>query len=235
MENIIIIIPAFNPLQSLIHFIDKLLNVKVKKVIVVNDGSYGKYEPIFHEISLKANCIILKHNENIGKGQALKTAINYVLKNDRNIDGVLTAGAHDQHKIADIQLLIETKDLFSDGIIIGTRQFLSKDLPPGSFIGNRATSILFEILFHRRLLDIQSGLRYIPKKELFWLRHVHGKKFSYDTNMLVEAIKRKVPIYEVPIGYARLKKNSIIQYDEIMNTKIILSQIWQSFKKNKLN
>ncbi|PKC51098.1 hypothetical protein RhiirA1_484557, partial [Rhizophagus irregularis] len=35
--------------------------------------------------------------------------------------------------------------------------------------------------------------------------------------MLVEAIKRKVPIYEIPIGHLQYKKNSIIQYDEITN------------------
>ena len=235
MENIIVIIPAFNPLQSLIHFIDQLVNIKVKKIIVVNDGSDKKYEHIFEQIALKSDCVILKHNVNIGKGQALKTAFNYVLKNEPQIDGIITAGAHGQHKISDIQLLIETKDIFSDGIIIGVRHFRSKDLPAGSFIGNRVASILFELLFHKRLLDIQSGLRYIPKTELFWLRLVEGKKFSYDTNMLVEALKRKVQIYEVPIGHAQLKKNSIIHYDEIINTKIIMSKIWQSFRKNKFS
>ena len=53
--------------------------------------------------------------------------------------------------------------------------------------------------------------------------------------MLIEAIKRNVPLYEVPIGYAKLRKNSIIYYDEVLDPTKILQQLWLNFlRKDKM-
>lgn len=233
MRDIIVVIPAFNPLQSLIPFVEQLITIKVTKIIVVNDGSAEKYQSVFDGLREVERCIVLEHSNNKGKGRALKTGFEYILKNEGQVQGVLTVGAHGQHNLADIRQILETVKIFSDGIILGVREFRSRNMPKLSFIGNRAASMLFELLFHRRLLDIQTGLRYIPRQELGWLRKVYGERFNYDTNMLVEALRRDITIYEVPIGYAQLKKNSIICYDEIVNPATVFQQIWNAFKKKK--
>ena len=235
VEGVIIVIPALNPLQSFISFVEQLKKIDIEKIIIVNDGSEEKYESIFNELREQQQCIVINHKQNKGKGRALKTGFDYILKHEKNIEGVLTVGAHGQHKIADIELMLESSKVFADGIVLGVRRFRSRELPMLSFLGNRAASILFEILFHRRLLDIQTGLRYIPKRELVWLRKLPGEHFDYDTNMLVAALKRNVPIYEIQIGYAKLRKNSIMNYDEIIDAKKMLQQIWTTFLKSKSN
>ena len=231
MNKIIIVIPAFNPLQLFIPFVQKLIMLQPKKIIIVNDGSNVRYANIFEELATHSLCHIIQYEQNMGKGFAIKTALQYIVKNEKDFAGVLTTGADNQHKIEDIQKIVETKDLFSDGLIIGVREFRHKELPISNFLGNRVASMLFEFLFHKRLLDIQSGLRYIPRKEVFWVKKVSGQRFNFDTNMLIAAIRRKVPIYEVPIGEAKMKKNSFTYYDEILNTKMILKQIWHSYWK----
>ena len=233
MEGVIVVIPALNPLQSFISFVDQLKKIAIKKIIIVNDGSEEKYASIFNELREMPQCIIIDHKQNKGKGSALKTGFDYILKHEKGIEGVLTVGAHGQHTIADIELMCESAKVFADGIVLGVRRFRSRELPMFSFLGNRAASILFELLFRRRLLDIQTGLRYIPKNELIWLRKVPGEQFNFDTNMLVEALRRDVPIYEIPIGYAKLRKNSIMNYDEIIDTKKMLQQIWTTFLKSR--
>lgn len=231
MEKVIIVIPAYNPLQLFIQFVEQLLMLHPKKIYIVNDGSDPRYASIFEELAQLPNVHIISYEHNMGKGYALKTALQYIVANEKEYAGVLITGADNQHKIKDIEKIIETKDLFSDGLIMGVRDFRHNDMPLMSFIGNRAASMLFELLFHKRLLDIQSGLRYISKKDVIWVRKVPGQRFNFDTNMLIEAIRRKVPIYEVPIGEARMRKNSITYYDEILNPKIMLKQIWQSYRK----
>ncbi|WP_332647418.1 glycosyltransferase family 2 protein [Lysinibacillus sp. 54212] len=233
MKETIVVIPAFNPLQSLIPFVEQLKRVEVTKIIIVNDGSAEKYQSVFQKLREVERCIVLEHPKNKGKGRALKTGFEYILKYESHVQGIVTVGAHGQHSLADIRLILEAVKIFSDGIILGIREFRSRNMPKLSFIGNRAASMLFELLFHRRLLDIQTGLRYIPRQELVWLRKVPGEQFNYDTNMLVEALRRDVTIYEVPIGYAKLKKNSIISYDEIVNPATVLQQIWNSFKEKR--
>lgn len=233
MKNSIIVIPAYNPLQTLNTYIDELLQLQPQKIIIVNDGSDKKFKRLFNQLNEKERCLVLEYDQNVGKGHAIKTAIKYILANEKYFDGIVMTGADGQHKLEDVHLIKETKGLFSDGLIIGVRQFRHRELPISSFIGNRAATILFELLFHKRLLDIQSGLRYIPRNELYWIKNVPGKRFNFDTNMLIEAIARHVPIYEVPIGEAKIKRNSFTYYDEIFNAKVILKHIWHSYRKNR--
>ncbi|MFF5995726.1 glycosyltransferase family 2 protein [Lysinibacillus sp. KU-BSD001] len=233
MEDVIVVIPALNPLQSFISFVEQLKKTAVTKIVIVNDGSEEKYAPIFNEFRQDLQCIVIDHLQNKGKGSALKSGFHYILQHEKDIAGVLTVGAHGQHTLSDIQLMLESAKLFSDGIVLGVRHFGSREMPMFSFLGNRAASMLFELLFRRRLLDIQTGLRYIPRSELSWLQKVPGEHFNFDTNMLVEALRRDVPIYEIPIGHAKVRKNSIMNYDEIIDPKKMLQQIWTTFLGNR--
>lgn len=232
MDKVIIVIPAYNPLQFIVQFIEKLVVLQPKRIVIVNDGSNPRYISIFKKLAQFQEVHIISYEHNMGKGYAIKSALQYIVTSEKNYSGILTVGADNQHKIEDIEKIIETKDLFSDGLIIGVRQFRHNDLPIKNFLGNRAASILFELLFRKRLLDIQSGLRYIPKEAVVWVRKVPGQRFNFDTNMLIEAIHRKIPIYEVPIGDAKMSKNSFMYYDEILSAKLMLKQIWQSYIKN---
>lgn len=229
MKKTVVIIPALNPLKFLTMYVEKLLKLDIEKVIVVNDGSDPKYSSIFDKLRQINNCIVLEHKVNKGKGCAVKTAFSYVIHRLNHTTFVLTVGAHGQHKIEDVEQILHSAKVFSDGIILGVRNFKTKNITLKSTIGNKAASILFKILFHRRLLDTQTGLRCISKQHLYWLVNVPGESFSYDTNMLIEAINRKVPIYEVPIGHIKIKKNSIMYYDEIMNMKRVLQQIVKKY------
>lgn len=232
MKPIIVIIPAFNPLQSLIQFVEKLQKLKLK-VIIIDDGSDEKYANVFQSLHQLEDCTVLTHAENYGKGHAIKTGFNFVLKTSPQAKGIITVGAHGQHSVLDVQQVMASTKVFSDGIILGVREFKSPDVPALSFFNNRAASMLFELFFHKRLLDTQTGLRYFPTQHLLWLRNVPGETYNYDLNVLVEAIKRNAPLYEVPIGHAKYKKNSIIYYDEILSPAKILQQVWTNFVKNR--
>ena len=228
MEPVIVIIPALNPLPTLVDFVEKLKALPIAQVLVINDGSDEKYTRTF-DVLKQANCTILTHEKNFGKGRALKTGMEYIKKSNLRAKGIITIGAHGQHSILDVEQILASTKIFSDGIILGVRNFKKSDYPFVSQLQNRANSMLFELFFHKRLLDTQTGLRYIPKQHLSWLMRVKGESFRYDTNMLVEAIKRKVTIYEVPVGHAKLRKNSIIYYDEVLHPSKIMHQIWVNF------
>jgi len=231
--RIAVIVPALNPLPSLIVFINELVQLEIESIIIVNDGSDAKYQTIFNELQLIEKCIVIDHDTNRGKGRALKTGFSYCLRRFPNVNSILVVGAHGQHKIQDVEQIIHTATLFSDGIILGVRNFHSKEVPLKNRLGNHAASILFEFLFHKRILDTQTGLRCIPKQALSWLLKVPGESFSFDSNMLVEAIKRNIPIYEIPVGHMRLKKNSIIYYDEITNVTKLVNQMVVAYTKNR--
>ena len=65
--------------------------------------------------------------------------------------------------------------------------------------------MLFNLLYHKHLIDMQSGLRFIPEK-ITMATSVDGNGFDFDINMLVQAIRQDYTIYEIEIGHARIKK-----------------------------
>lgn len=231
MKNIAAIIPAYNPQQSLITYVHQLLATTISQVIIVNDGSDPKYTVVFEELKKIDCCRVLEHSNNIGKGGALKTAFDYVMAQKEKFQGVITVGAHRQHTLQDVTLVLTMTKVFSEGIVLGVRNFHSADSTFLSYWGNRATSLFFEILYHRKLMDTQTGLRFISFNELPWLIKVKGERYDYDTNMLVAALKRKCPIFEVEIGQLRIKKNTVIQYDEITNAGSIIAKMLMNYLK----
>ena len=232
MKKPVILIPAYNPLSTLVKFVKQLL--EITDVLVVDDGSEPKYKPIFAELRQLKGCTVITNEANGGKGRAIKNGILYVMRHLKKYDGILTVGAHGQHDLKDVEIVLEQRKIFSDGIILGVRELETDNMPILNLLQTRAANILFELFFRKKLLDTQTGLRFLPRKDLTWMQKVHCESFNYDTNMLVQGIRRGIPIYEVPIGRAKIRSNSMMQYDEIISGRKIAAQIWQSFIKNRV-
>ena len=233
MKKHIILIPACNPNKTLLTFIENLIEKPFLHIVIVNDGSEQHANHIFQTLSKIKGVTVLNHTKNEGKGRAIKTGLTYIIKNFKFYEGVITAGADGQHRVEDIIRISNSSRIFSGGIIIGIRDFRSDLLPKNSFIKNRVSSILFGILFKKRLLDVQSGLRFYFKKDAQWIRKVRGDQFDFDINVLIESIHRKIPIYEVPIGKAKMTRNMFLQYDEVYHPKILSKSYLNSFLRNE--
>jgi len=105
-----IVIPAKNPSTQLLKLIDGIRKHLDNPIIVVDDGSPDEYQPIFEKAIDQWDIVILQHAVNYGKGQALKTAFQYVLtEQPDNITGLVTADADGQHLASDISKVIEQR------------------------------------------------------------------------------------------------------------------------------
>lgn len=72
MKDNIIMIPALNPPESLVGYIQNLIQQGFKKIVVIDDGSNEEAKKIFDKITKFKECIVLRHVINLGKGRALK-------------------------------------------------------------------------------------------------------------------------------------------------------------------
>ena len=233
MEQIVVCIPAFNPTRSLLLLLEQLTEYPFRRIVIVNDGSDAKSKEVFKKAATFENVDILHLKRNSGKGKAVKTALQYIMKNIPSIQGVLTCGADGQHHIEDILKVATTSRIFVDGIILGMRDFDSEHISIVHRIHSQAMAILFQLLFKRRIVDFQSGLRYLPYHQLSWIKSCPGDSFQFDTNVLIEAIRREVPIYELPIGKVRMSQSSFLQYDEVNHPKLISEQLLHSYLKKR--
>lgn len=199
MREYAVVIPAYKPDNTLLTFVDALIQQGLKHILIINDGNAEGYMDIFNQLSQKAKTVVLTHDQNLGKGAGLKTAFKYVLEADLPVVGVVTADADGQHKVADVVKVGENLLEYEPSLVLGVRNFDLDHVPLRSKVGNKASTLVFDMLFSYYLVDTQTGLRGIHKRELGWLVDLEGDRFEYEINMLIEMSKQRLSYTEVEI------------------------------------
>ena len=203
-NNIVILIPSYNPTNILIDYLKELYNSGFHKIIVVNDGSKNKQ--IFEEIKNLKYCVVLTHQINLGKGAALKTGFRYYTRNLKDkYRGIVTLDDDKQHSIKDALKLIKFID--DKSLILGSRNFNLKIVPFKSKMGNKITSFMFKLIYKKKLTDTQTGLRLYPNQLLEKLCYLDGNRFDFETNVLIYCIKKEINIIEITIDTIYIDKN----------------------------
>lgn len=72
-------------------------------------------------------------------------------------------------------------------------------MPLKSRIGNQLTRSIFRLVSGVSVSDTQTGLRAFSPDLIKKLLMVGGERYEYETNVLIEMAKAKIPIREVPI------------------------------------
>lgn len=222
--NSIIVIPALNPGETLITYVNELIHSGINQVVLIDDGSCAAQKEIFQTLVLQhPECRLLIHEQNRGKGRALKDAFAYILS-QKEWEGlnVITADSDGQHLVKDILLLDAQMQEASLGnspcLFLGCRNFERKNIPWRSRFGNRLTSVLFRLLYKESVMDTQTGLRGIPYELLKPLSELKGERFEYEMNMLTEMALRKIPFRIVEIETIYLDNNSESHFRPIMDS-----------------
>lgn len=217
MDNIYIIIPAFEPERCLERRVKEMREKIPARIVVVDDGSGEEYEKTFERIQMLAYCTVLRHEKNRGKGRALKTAFRYVLEQIRQKDfgsdtdenvRILCADCDGQHLPEDGVRLLGMSELFPGSLILGVRCFSGNDVPWKSKAGNRISSILFRVLSGRYLSDTQTGFRAFNSGLLGIMLQVPGERFEYETAVLMACAKKGIPFQTVRIETVYEEKNA---------------------------
>ena len=220
-DSIEIIIPAFNPPTTLNGLVFDLKNAGFSNIIVVNDGSDASYVPIFN--SLKDKVTLLNHEVNKGKGCALKTAFKYVLENGK-CKAVATVDADGQHLSCDVEKCIsKAYETNFTSLILGARNLSLNKVPKHSKFGNYIASNMFKELHGLNISDTQTGLRVIPRDFLYECLKIQGSGYEYETNMLLKAKDRQLPIKEVRISTVYEDNNSSSHFNPVKDSMRIYS------------
>lgn len=140
--NVYIVIPAFNPDEKLIKYVNELINKGFNKILLVDDGSKQECKKIFHMLAERPECTLLTHAVNMGKGRALKDAFNYILVNNFREGGVITVDSDGQHRVEDVTKLYQEMQNNPDSLILGVRDFNNPIVPFKSRFGNKLTKFV---------------------------------------------------------------------------------------------
>ena len=189
--KIFIVIPAYNEAKYLGRFLDKLTPLE-KNILVVDDGSSDRTCQLVRERGLTC----LSHATNLGKGAALKTGCEYAF-GKLHADAVIIMDGDDQHAVGDLPLFVRELKRGTD-IVLGVRTMDAK-MPLGRVLGNKAMSIIVNLLFGHYIADIPSGFKAMTKKAYQRLRW-YSSGYEVETEIAVRIAKSKLPYVEVPIS-----------------------------------
>jgi glycosyltransferase involved in cell wall biosynthesis len=200
MESVALI-PAFNEEETIEEVISRLKKIGLKS-IVIDDGSSDKT----YELAKKSGSIVIRHTVNIGKGEALKTGFNYILKNIPEVKYVVIIDADMQYLPEEsVKILKPLQDGKAD-FVMGYRDWST--IPLRHNFGNFVWRKFFNSFFQTKLKDTNCGYIGLSKKALQKIQKIHGG-YIIENMMLVEALKHKLRIKQVPVSVTYKEKRSI--------------------------
>lgn len=205
LEKILVVIPAFNEEENIEKLILKLKKIlPLNNVLVIDDGSKdGTYN-----ICLKykgEGLKILKNDKNIGKGGTLRRGFKYALKN--HYQGVITLDADLQHPPELIKKFIEKLKTAKCDMIIGSRKKEFSKMKFDRYLSNRLTTLFLSLLVRKKLLDSQSGFRYISTKILKKL-NLRTSNYQTESEILIQSVKKgfKICWVDIPVVFSKSSK-----------------------------
>ena len=230
-ERAVILIPSLEPDERLPIYVQKLKEGGFAHIVVIDDGSSEKYQPIFNEVDAVEDTVVLHHEINKGKGVALKTGYKYIIENLPDITGVITADADGQHTVEDCLRLAEQLETGERALYLGSRDFDMENVPPKSRTGNKITSAVFKLLYGQYLPDTQTGLRAFRKEELPFMAEVEGERYEYEMKVLIACSRAQIPMIPITIETIYENENEGTHFHPIRDSWRIYKVILGSFFK----
>lgn len=192
MRKCLVIIPAYNAAKTLSELISQIKHRHPDfEIAVVDDGSADESG----DIARAAGAIVLTHDRNRGKGEALKTGFAYAVAHDYDV--VITLDADLQHDPTEVQDFLNA---YSDDrtILVGVRR-RDKTMPLARKVSNSLTSFVSSVFCGVRIFDSQSGFRLIPTTILKNIT-LSSSRFDLEPELLIKAARAGYDVKSVEIS-----------------------------------
>ena len=216
-----ILIPAYQPDPQLITLARRLKEAGFL-VVMVDDGSGLDYQEIFSEA--KAYGHIVVHEQNRGKGAALKTGMLYIREHLPEVENFITCDADGQHRVEDV--LRVSEQLRAGHKFVLTMRRLRKGIPLRSRVGNDMSRVVYALLTKRYLADNQSGLRGFHRSHIDWMVQVAKDNYDYEMNVLYYASKKSIHITTILIDAIYNNNNESSHFQPVKDTYRIYKSLF---------
>lgn len=188
--NCAVLIPAYNPPDSFPDYLRQLCQAGLARIMIVDDGSGEDRKKIFQEAE-RIGCVVLHHQENKGKGAALKTGFSYYQEHwQGSCDGIVTVNSDGSNLPEDVlrigEALHNGQRMGFYGLVLGARDFSSPHISRSRRNGNKITCLIYKALTGISVKDALTGLRGIPDMRIPECIGLWGSGYEYEASMLLE-------------------------------------------------
>ena len=185
-------IPAYNEEKNIASIIIKLKKI-TDSIIVCDDGS----SDMTSDISKNLGAIVITHKKNMGYGVAINSIFQKA--KELNVDLLVTFDADGQHRVEDIEKVVEPIKNNTADLVIGSR-FLDKksNVPNYRKIGIKVITKITNASIKKKLTDSQSGFRAYNKQVLSQISP-SDIGMGISTEILIKSSSKGLRIMEVPV------------------------------------
>jgi len=184
------IIPAYNEEKNIKEVILRLKKLRKIKPIVIDDGSTDSTA----ELAKKLGVLVIKHEKNKGKGEAIRTGLDYTL-NKKNAKYVAVIDCDMQYPPEEITKLLKKLENEKADFVSGFRN--PGEIPYANRFGNFIWKIFFNFLFKTSFNDTNCGLIAFNMKAARILRKSTFGGYIIDNAIRMEIEKNNLKYVQV--------------------------------------
>ena len=195
-----IVMPVFNERETLSEILGQVRAVELpgveKEILVVEDGSTDGSREILAEEAQAGDLLVFYHEQNRGKGAAVRTAIEHATGDMIVIqDADLEYDPRDYPKL--IQPIMERRVT----VVYGSR-FLGprKAMMFWHMLGNKLLTLTTNVLYNAILSDMETCYKCF-RADVIKDIPLRSRRFDFEPEVTAKVLKRGHRIFEVPISY----------------------------------
>jgi glycosyltransferase involved in cell wall biosynthesis len=193
------LIPAHNEEETIGEVLMRIDALDLEsELIVVDDGSTDQTAAVVEQWASNHDNVILLHQENSGKGAAIRAAIPHCTG-----EIMVIQDADMEYDPADVPMLIEPIVRGAADAVFGSRLSGGRTQRAYLFwhrVGNRFLSLVTGLLFNTTLTDMETGYKAFRADVLRSLKLTRND-FSIEPELTGEICRRHLRVYEMPIAY----------------------------------
>ena len=195
-----ILMPVFNERATIEAAIDDALTAELpvasRELVVVDDGSTDGTRELLSETRWPDNVKVAFHERNLGKGAAVRTALQHATE---EFAAILDADL--EYRAADLADVLEPLLSGEARVVFGTRAWTSQS--SFSFwyvVGNKAVTFATNVLYNCWISDVMTGHKAM-RTELFRSLRLRERGFAIEPEIAARLLRSGERIHEVPIHY----------------------------------
>tara|TARA_B100001245_G_C22732395_1_gene355488 strand:+ start:31 stop:723 length:693 start_codon:yes stop_codon:yes gene_type:complete len=198
---ITVIIPCYNEKATIKEIVNKVNNYNdyKKEVIIVDDGSTDGTKEILEKEIKQTVYKIIYHEQNLGKGAAISSALNHV-----NGEVVIIQDADLEYDPKDYTNLLRPFLEKKADIVLGSR-FLGGVGPVRihffwHYVANKILTLICNIFINLNISDMETGFKLFKTKAIKSIK-LYEKSFGFEPEVVIKLAKKNFIFYEVPVSY----------------------------------
>jgi len=195
------LIPAYNEQRNIREVILHMRRHPHIDVIVIDDGSIDATSKIIKRMGV----ILVRHEINKGKGEALNTGFRYILEKHKKAKYVVLIDADLQYHPNEAPKILKPLEDGKADFVMGYRDF--SRMPFRHVLGNFVWRGFFNLFFGTNFKDTNCGYMAMTTEAIRKIGRVHGG-YIIENSMLAQAVRKRLRVRQVlvNVSYKNLSK-----------------------------